>query len=73
MMLPSSNVTCNMHHYENSNIFVEKYLENVQINTIFISIHDLFSIFCQPTNNVDRIALLQNSSIGCSRILAKLV
>ena len=40
--------------------------EKFQINTTFIEIHDLFCIFCWPADNVHRIDILQNSSIGCS-------
>ena len=51
------------HYYENNNIFVETYFENLHINTTFIYIHDVLCRFCQPADNVWGIDILHISSI----------
>ena len=63
ILLLSSNLTCNLHYSKYRNIFITKYFENLQINTTFIYIHDVFCIFFHTGDNVCRIDILQNSYI----------
>ena len=57
-------LTCNMTS-EDTNIFVDKSLENCKLIPIFIYIHHLFCRFFQPTDNVQRRDSLQTSLSGC--------
>ena len=49
-----------------TNYFWRNILKIYKLIFFKISIHDLFCRFCQPDDNVCRIDILQNSSIGCS-------